>query len=169
VLGLSAAADLGLAPERLTAAGQLDVGLLFGRARLGPRLTAVLGHSTEQRGSLDRVELRRGVLRLDGAMLIGRGRWWLQPLAGAGLAIERAVALDLEARPSSTVVQPLVAAALAAGLRVAGWLSVRAELTASAVLMSHRYLVNPQGEVARSPWGSLSLSLGLQAEREWSR
>jgi hypothetical protein len=159
------AGGLEVAPEQGTvaAAGNLDLGIQPFSFPLFFRLASAVGSPTEQSPRGEHVQIRAFNVRLDVGAHFG-SRWWFQPAIGAGAGIFDVVALDLPDRPGMVRVHPVLAVAVATGVHLDRTMSLRLELTSLLYPSSDSYLIEPTGEVGESPWVSICVSLGLQAD-----
>jgi hypothetical protein len=156
--GLSVAAE----PQLLAAAGQLDVALRI--SWLSLRLALSAESPTEQHGGQDHVRRRGFTLRAGAGAVLARGRWFVTPVLETGLGISRVTALDLDDQPAATRLHPLVGAELGGGVVLFGRWSLRAQIGGHYLPRADRYLIPPQGTVARSPRAVFYAGLGLQVE-----
>jgi hypothetical protein len=158
--GLSVAPD----PRLVSALGQLEIGFRPAESRFLGRVVVSMASPTTQDATDDRVRVRQYGFRLDGALRWSGERGWLQPALGAGVELLDVTALDLSPDRSVRRVHLVAALALAAGYRVGGGLSLRAETTLLLSPWSDRYVIGAVGEVGRSPWACLLFLVGLQLE-----
>jgi len=161
-VALSGGVELSPQPLLAAAAFQLEVALRPRSVFLVPRLVLAVSHATEQTTELDRVRRIPVLLRLDAATRFERGRWWLAPTLGVGAVISQVTALDLPGEPQGVRAHPILGLALVVGLRLAPAWSLRGELCLNGHLTRDNYIIEPAGVVAKSPWGSLLATIGLQ-------
>jgi hypothetical protein len=162
-IALLAAAELGIAPFAAAPAAALALGL-------GPpgegwlvRLDARISTPVQQRSATDRVERWTSALRVEagGRLRLG-ARFWLAGSAGGGLTLARVSALDLAGQPGALRVSPAVSISALFGLELTARWSLRLQTGASVYPRIDRYLVDPEGVVAKSPRGELIAGVGLQ-------
>jgi hypothetical protein len=159
-LGMAAGATLS-DETGASASGSLDGGW-----RLAPRLTARTRLSgaapVVQERDGERVELQGAALAVGVGYRLDGGRLWFRPALLAGVSAWRVDPIDLEDAPTRVRFHPIATVVTAAGLRLGDAVSLRAEVSEILFLRTDRYLVVPDGEVARSPRTALSVGVGLE-------
>lgn len=159
---LSAGARVTWEPSEVSAFFRLQLLGRWSALPLVVGLGAGLATPMEVGDAAERVRLQQGTSRLELGLYLPWRRWWMVPAAGVGLVWTLATSLDLEGQPSETAVGPLVSAALAAGYRITGRVSLWAGVTAEFYPTVYRFNVHPAGEAARSPWGGVRFCLGVR-------
>ena len=151
---------------QVSGVGRVDVSLglphrLVGRASISAGMGTRSSEPTEHR--------RRQVLgRLDLGMRLVRDGYWLQPGASLGAAVSRIAAIvpvDMNlGEQATTRVHPVLGALTSAGARLGERIWFRADVDLSFYPIADRYLVEPLGEIARSPRVSAFLLAGIEWE-----
>jgi len=153
-VAVAGGAELGVDPVLLAAIGAVAIEVAPGVWPIAVRARGVLSGATDQSeaASGDRIELSRiGVtLELSRRLALGPAVW-IEPRAGGGAIVTRVTALDVEGQPSLTRVHPAVTLATTLAIRLAGPLWLGAELHAAVLPLGDRYVIDPIGEVGRSP------------------
>ena len=162
-LAVSGGLDVaGVAPER-AGFGQLDAAFrLRGRWRVRGAIGASAPSTIE--AGMDRLDVWRTTARVGAGARLTAGSIWVQPAIGAGIAVWRIDPRDLAGAPPRWRVQPVAEAGVAVGAPLGRRLALRLEALATLFLVTHRYVVDPDGAIARSPRSTVSLAGGL----EWS-
>jgi hypothetical protein len=117
---------------------------------------------SEQEAAADRVELQQTSAAIGLAHRVRGRALWLRSALLAGISRWRVTALDLEGAPRETRLQPLVVVAVTGGVHLAGSVSVRLDLALAGYPAADRYLVQPEGVVARSPRAGLAVGMGVE-------
>jgi hypothetical protein len=99
----------------------------------------------------DRLEVWRAQVRIEAGRRFAAGAGWIQPATGIGVAVLRVDPVDLAGASPRWRAQPVATAGVAAGIPLARRLALRIEATASLFLVTHRYVVEPDGPIGRSP------------------
>jgi hypothetical protein len=149
--------------------GQLDVAW---EPRPGWLVRAAIGADAPNTiGAMpDRVEVFRSIAKVGAGRRVRAGAGWLVPAVDAGVAIWRVEPLDLRDNntdPTGTGgarwrVQPVADASLAYALPLSGRLALRVEVVGTLFVLRHRYVVEPDGEIGRSPRAALAVGAGLE-------
>jgi hypothetical protein len=162
---LALSGGIALAFEPSAAAGALQLGL---SVRTGPLFVraSVLWTSPRTRTEAgETVRLRHWRPALAVGLRWDQNRWTVRPYLGAGLAVIHAQAANFDSGAADRRLLPTVDAGLAVRFRVRSPLFVGLEGAASVLPLRERYLVEPAGEVARSPRADARLLAG--AGLEW--
>jgi hypothetical protein len=166
-VALLGGAELGIAPFAAAPAAGLALGLgpepRAGGwlARLDLRVAAPVQHESAS----DRVERWGGALRaeLGGRLPLGFGAW-LAATAGGGVTLAHVTALDLAGEPGALRIWPALSLSALGGLALGARWSLRLQASASVYPRTDRYVIDPEGVVAKSPRAELAAGLGLQFE-----
>jgi hypothetical protein len=152
--------DLQASPGAAAGLGQLDVSFVGTRIPLQLRLGGTLAAPTDQKTGPEDVQRMTGQVRLDAGYWLGGVRWGVVPSVGLAVAISHVEARGLPAS-ARTRTHPGLGAGVIGLMRIAGPAFARLEAMAYGYLTQDRYTVAPTGEVARSPRGSVILTLAL--------
>jgi len=162
LLAISGGLNIAAAPSELAGFGQAEVGWFPRSNRFLVRAAVSIDSPITLEGEMDRVKLQRMAGSVGAGTRLEWGRAWVQPLAAVGAALWQVDALDLDGGASPLRVHPTVSIAATLGMPVNRSLALRAEANTTLFLVSDRYLIEPGGEVARSPRGAVSLGVGIE-------
>lgn len=166
VFSLAAAGGVGVgfSPGAVQALGQIDASWRPWGGRFVLRGALSAESPTTQQTNVDRVRLTRLSAGAAAGLRTRPEPVWIQVLAGAGLGATIVEPLDLPGDSSRMRAHPAASLAGAVGLTLGSGVSLRAELASAVFLLTDRYSITPEGEVARSPRGTAFFTVGV----EWS-